>query len=142
MVANISTSTCLEKDSKRAFDLKAIFDEVNTQYFAGKASELTIDWGRSSVKSARYKRRLGSFNFKTKSIRISPILDDREIPDYFISFIIYHEILHYFFPPRRSFFGKRKIHHKDFKAKERTFEKYRQVKAWEKEIGRKKFFKG
>ena len=73
-------------------------------------------------------------------IKINPILNDREVPDYFIEYIVYHEMLHAVYPPIRIG-PKRAVHHKKFLEMEKTFPHYDIAKKWEKTLGKKKFFK-
>ena len=42
----------------------------------------------------RRKIRLGSWTEKHRLIRIHPVLDSSEVPDYVIRFVVFHEVLH------------------------------------------------
>lgn len=121
------------------YHLKEILDLLSKKYF-NDLEELEITWGKTQVGEARRCRKLGCFIPSEKRIRISRILDDKEIPDYFISFIVYHEVLHHLFPPKKGKRGRRLIHHKEFRAEEKKFKEYALVKEWEKQVGKKKFF--
>lgn len=121
------------------YNLQSIFDELNAQYFPDRLN-VKITWGRQSGE-ARYRRRLGSYDRRNQVIRIHPILDQAHFPPYFISFIVYHEMLHHAFPPYRGKRGRWEIHHSLFKAKEKLFEDYAAARKWEKE-NFKLFFKG
>jgi predicted metal-dependent hydrolase len=114
------------------YDLQAIFQEVNQEYFEGRLS-LPIRWSGNAAKAARYRRRLGSYHLGTGEIRVHRLLDSPQFPPYFISYIVYHEMLHHLHPPEQGRRGRRRIHHATFKEKERQFKHYDQVKAWEKE---------
>ncbi len=65
-----------------------------------------IFWSKHSS-----RKKLGSADMLNRVIIISKILDSEDIPDYLIKFIIFHEILHFMFPPVRK--GKRRIQHGD-----------------------------
>ncbi len=73
-----------------------------------------IFWSKRSS-----KRKLGYADMLNRVIIISKILDSVNVPDYVIKFIIFHEILHFMFPPVRN--GKRSIQHgyefRDFEKK-------------------------
>lgn len=112
--------------------LTTLFNSVNTTYFEGKAT-LPIRWGRRSLRFPSRSIRLGSYNLKTSEIRIHPLLDHPEIPNYVVEYIIYHEILHHFFPPVKNG-RKRKIHHAYFKQQEKAFPKYTEAKLFIKEF--------
>lgn len=112
--------------------LTALYDSVNATYFEGRAT-LPIRWGRRSFRFPSRSIRLGSYNLKTSEIRIHPLLDHPDIPTYVVEYIIYHEILHHFFPPLKNG-RKRKIHHASFKQHEKAFPKYAQAKLFLKEF--------
>lgn len=127
-----------KNDSSRIYDLEAIFSKLNQMYFSGKL-QTKIIWSRQAKTKARCYRRLGSFSPMQNLIRINPILDDSDVPDYFIEYIVYHEMLHAVYPPIAI--GKRRwVHHKKFIEMEQTFPMYPQAKAWEKGEGKRKFF--
>lgn len=120
------------------YDLDGIFAKLNKQFFSGKL-QTKIIWARQAKNKARCYRRLGSYSPMQNLIRINPILDDREVPDYFIEYIVYHEMLHAVYPPI-SVGGRRWVHHKKFIEMEKTYPLYNQAKAWETSEGRRKFF--
>jgi predicted metal-dependent hydrolase len=125
----------------KIFHLKEIYDRVNERYFE-KTVDVYITWTHHKISGARRMRRLGCYVPDKKLIRISTLLDDTEIPCYFIEFIVYHEMLHALYPPRKDLLEKRRIHHAKFREMERKFPEYKQAKIWEKNEGRKKFFLG
>lgn len=129
--------TCEIKGSPRGkinpkgghYDLKEIFDEMNMEYFGG-AVTAEITWGAKVRKRRVRKRTLGSYAFSTGTIRINPLLDNPDVPCYFISYIVYHEMLHAFLGAGTA--GKRRsIHSKEFKAREKEFRDYEKAAAWE-----------
>ncbi len=122
------------------YNLKEVFDAVNEKYFNAEV-DLAITWSPRRITGARRYRRLGCFNPQKNLIRLNPILDDHEVPPYFIAFIVYHEMLHHLFPPFVAR-GKRQIHHISFRQQERKFVEYPSAKKWVKEVGSKKFFQG
>lgn len=129
----------LLKTKGEVFDLKEIFESINQEYFENKI-DAKITWARKNQKAARCYRRLGCFMPLKNLIKINPILDSLQIPAYFIAFIVYHEMLHAACPPIQSQ-GKRLVHHKKFKLKEKSFKDFEKAKVWEKEHARTVFFK-
>ncbi|HSY39460.1 MAG TPA: hypothetical protein VLA79_08025, partial [Polyangia bacterium] len=78
----------------RHHDLQAIFDRLNGERFGG-ALDARITWG--PVASQRQRRRsikMGSFAVEDRVIRIHPALDQACVPDYFVVWIVFHEMLH------------------------------------------------
>jgi predicted metal-dependent hydrolase len=115
----------------RHHDLKAIFNQLNTDRFDGKL-EARITWG--PVASRRRRRRsikMGSFAVEDRIIRIHPALDQAHVPEYFVAWIVYHEMLHGKHEVRRED-GRRRFHTKEFLEEERTFPDYERAHAWEK----------
>ncbi len=101
------------------------------RYFENQV-DLPISWFGSKQRKPRRKITLGSYHLKKQCIRIHRLLDQPHIPDHFISFVVYHEMLHHLLPPIEG--RRRKIHHKEFKEREQLFEDYPLAKAYLKEF--------
>ncbi|MBS0605245.1 MAG: hypothetical protein JSS60_09465 [Verrucomicrobia bacterium] len=114
------------------YDLKAIYNSINASYFEGKL-ELEITWFGSAKRRARRHRKLGLYCFHDKLIKIHRLLDQTHFPPYFISYVVYHEMLHSVCPPVKVKKGRYSIHHSDFKQKEMEFAEYAVAKRWEEE---------
>ncbi|MBI2810918.1 MAG: hypothetical protein HYX67_08835 [Candidatus Melainabacteria bacterium] len=111
-------------------DLIQIYTTLNQSYFKGKL-DLEITWFGSAQRKARRHRKLGLYCFQTKLIKIHRLLDQSHFPDYFISYVVYHEMLHSVCPPVKAKKGRYKIHHSDFKRREQEFADYQVAKRWE-----------
>lgn len=114
------------------YNLQEIYDRVNTHYFDGQI-DVPITWFGSQKRRARRRRVLGLYDFNNKLIKIHRLLDQPNFPSYFISYVVYHEMLHHVFPPSKPRRGRRKVHHADFKLHEKKFIEYSLAKKWEKE---------
>lgn len=114
----------------RYHNLLAILDSLNSQYFQGRIS-CFITWSAKRPGRAARKRTLGSYNRHTNIIRISPLLDRRTAPAYFVEFVVYHEMLHADMEPNKTN-GRRSVHCKEFRRRERMFRHYEKAIAWEK----------
>jgi hypothetical protein len=121
-------SIVLRKEGNH-FNLQEIYDQVNAQYFEGKV-DLHITW--FNPKKTRYQRRimLGCYHKDKKLVKINRVLDQPDIPPYYISFIVYHEMLHHVAPPIIQRFRRRQIHHQEFKDLEKKFQDYALVKEF------------
>jgi predicted metal-dependent hydrolase len=115
----------------RHFDLQAIYDRLNAEYFGGKI-EARITWG-PSFKSRRRRRsiKMGSFSVEDRVIRIHPSLDQPGVPPYFVAWIVFHEMLHGKHEVTRVG-GRRCFHTREFLAEEKTFAHYERAYSWEK----------
>jgi hypothetical protein len=114
------------------YDLKSIYNSINENYFNGKL-ELQITWFGSASRKARRHRKLGLYCFNEKLIKIHRLMDRSEFPPYFISYVVYHEMLHSVCPPVKAKRGRFRIHHHDFRKKEMEFAEYGVAKRWEEE---------
>jgi len=111
-------------------DLREIFQSVNEEYFAGRVTA-RITWGLKGPRRAARSRTLGSYCCSTHLIRINPILDSRHVPKYFLSYIVYHEMLHADMKDCTKE-GRRSVHGKEFKRREKKFKDYQKALEWEK----------
>jgi hypothetical protein len=134
---NTLTKSLWKKDSAQVYNLQDIFNRLNRDFFAQKLTT-QIMWARQSAK-ARCYRRLGCYSPLQNLIKIHPLLDDQDIPEYFIEYVVYHEMLHAVYPPIKAY-RRRAIHHRKFLEMEKIFPQYDKAKAWEKTEGKKKFF--
>jgi len=112
------------------YDLRAIFNDLNRRYFEGSCAA-RITWG-NGTRSARGQRQItfGTYDKTTNIIRIHPALDHRRVPDYFIRYITFHEMLHATTPAPLSPNGRRLFHSRLFRQRERMFEDFERAQAW------------
>lgn len=118
-------------------DLLAVFRRVNEAYFGGGVDAL-VTWGRRGPKrtTARRSIKLGSYSAVERLIRVHPVLDKAWVPRYFVSYILYHEMLHHVIPSSLGK-GRRMLHPPVFRERERMFRDYDRAIAWERaHIGR------
>ncbi len=103
-------------------DLDLSFERVNSQYFSSSMRKPLLTW---SVRRAR--RTLGRYDPRRDCVFISRLLDSSKIPDEFLDFIMYHELLHKKHGVSLKK-GRRKIHTFNFKNDERKFRNYEAMK--------------
>jgi predicted metal-dependent hydrolase len=115
----------------RHHDLQAIYDRLNADMFQDQL-EARITWGPGGGKSRRRRSiKMGSFAVEDRIIRIHPALDQDNVPDFFVAWIVFHEMLHGKHEVRRTN-GRRRFHTQEFLDEERTFPDYERACAWEK----------
>ncbi len=117
-------------------DLGAILDRVSQEYGIS-ADGIKIGWGQSVRRRKRRYIKFGSYDDEHRLIRMSPDLDRPGVPDFFVEFIVYHELLHALLPVEHGPSGRRKVHTKQFKKLEKKFARYREALEWEKVFLRK-----
>lgn len=91
--------------------------------------ELFVEWGDWPKVAPRRVLRLGSC--LPPRIRIHPVLDAKDVPGWFIGFIVFHEVLHVEHPPRQGPTGRRQIHHRVFRNAERAHPDHDRAVAFE-----------
>jgi predicted SprT family Zn-dependent metalloprotease len=114
----------------RFYDLKEIFDSLNNNYFGGGITA-SISWGKRNSRKEVRKRTLGSYCGHSNTIRINPVLDRKNVPHYFIEYVIYHEMLHSAVTWEKKN-SRKSVHTSEFRKRERLFKKYDKAIAWEK----------
>jgi len=116
----------------KAHDLREIFDRVNETYFGGTLNDVLITWGRrtGSRRTPRHTIKLGSYSAQERLVRIHPVLDRAWVPRYFVSYVVYHELVHHVVPPVRVA-GQTLLHPPEFLRREREFRYYDRAIAWE-----------
>lgn len=113
------------------FDLSRLIERVR-DYFpvADSVDHLLITWGRDSRGEKTIQ--LGSFDFDQNLIRIHPALDQEWIPQFFVEYVIYHEMIHAIVPPEQgNANGPRDVHSDKFEQLERQFPRYEEAMEWE-----------
>lgn len=121
----------------RFFDLRAIFRKINVRYFNSRLHKYTITWGRRRREKPISYIVFGSIQEEDRVIRIHPLLDRPFVPQWYLEFVVYHEMLHAFVPDKYDDEGRRIVHHEGFLKRERRFRFYRRAMEWEREnLGR------
>ncbi len=115
----------------KVHDLRKILEDLNERYFAGSLSEVLITWGRRTKPRGKKRStiKLGSYSAVERLIRIHPCLDAEWVPRYFVSYIVYHELLHHVLPFASG--GPGSLHPPEFRRRERQFRHYERAMDWE-----------
>lgn len=120
------------------YNLKELFNDVNHQYFGGKL-DLFITWFGTPQKRNRTKVTFGLYHDATKLIKINRMMDNPSFPEYVVSFVIYHEMLHHVCPSYFDESGIHRVHSPEFKRLEEKFEHFTLANEWIKK-NQSKFF--
>lgn len=111
------------------YDLNVIYRELNDSYF-GDVLDVGFTWHSSRRKACRRHMILGQYCEGMNLIKVNDILDDTFFPKYFVSFIMYHEMLHALIPGYLDERGRFRLHGLEFKRRERLFAFYRDATVW------------
>lgn len=112
------------------YDLEKIFARLNRKFFDGELSKPTITWSQRRTRSI-----LGHHDRVYDSITISKTLDSKDVPEWFVEYILYHEMLH-IKHPARLIKGRRYYHTSAFRLDERRFPQYEEAQNWLERVAR------
>jgi predicted SprT family Zn-dependent metalloprotease len=119
------------KEKGDFFDLRAVFEKLNSRYFKNRLKGYVIVWGRRRRQRPLGEIVFGSIQEEQRVIRIHPLLDREFVPSWFLEYVVYHEMCHAVVPDQFDSKGRRKVHHEKFYERERRFRWFRRAKAWE-----------
>ena len=115
----------------KVYDLTELFERLNQRYFAGEIQTPVLTWSKR-----RAKRILGHHDAVHKTITISKALDSRDVPEWFVEYILYHEMLH-IKHPAKLINGRRYYHTPAFRSEEQSFPRYAASQEWLDRVVRK-----
>jgi hypothetical protein len=107
-----------ESAQGRFYDLDALFEIVNQQYFQGTLTKPRLVW--SGIFSSR---KFGHYERVRDRIVLSQTLDSDRVPQYTVEFVLYHELLHKYHGTQWVN-GKCLVHTPEFRRSERQFAQY------------------
>lgn len=116
----------------RYYDLERMFARLNRRYFESSLATPTISWSQRRTRTI-----LGHHDGVHDTIIISKTLDSPDVPEWFVEFILYHEMLH-IKHPARLVNGRRYYHTKAFRAEEQRFPFYEESQLWLDRIARQR----
>lgn len=99
--------------------------------FASADTRPLLTWGRRGRSRSRHSLRLGSYDAETRVVRLHRVLDQPAVPEWFVRYVLFHEILHAAHPPRPGP-GNQWIHHgAEFRRREARYADYARALRWE-----------
>ena len=118
--------------SGRVYDLEKLFSRLNRRHFDGEIDKPVLTWSRRPARSI-----LGHHDAVHDTITISKTLDSAEVPEWFVEYILFHEMLH-IKHPARIINGRRYYHTTAFRAEEQRYPGYEQAQEWLDRVVRKR----
>lgn len=115
-----------------SYDLDKIFSKLNRRYFDSSLEKPTLTWSQRKTRSI-----LGHHDRVYETIVISKSLDSSKVPDWFVEYILYHEMLH-IKHAARMINGRRYYHTAQFRLDERRFVKYDDAQRWLEQVARQR----
>jgi hypothetical protein len=111
------------------YNLKKLYNDVNREYF-DNAVDLYITWYGKPHLTTKSRITYGLYFEPQRLIKIARFLDHLTVPDYVISFVIYHEMLHHVCPTYVDDKGVHRSHDKAFKDREKQFRYFDLAMDW------------
>jgi predicted metal-dependent hydrolase len=111
------------------YNLKHIYDELNAEYFGNKL-QLKITWFGQFNRRNRTRVTFGLYHDPLKLIKINRMLDSPNFPEYIISYVVYHEMVHNVCPAYVDERGINRVHTKEFKEMEANFKHFALAEKW------------
>jgi len=108
----------------KVYDLEKMFARLNRRYFADEIEKPTLTWSRRRARSI-----LGHHDAAHNTITISKTLDSSNVPEWFVEYILFHEMLH-IIHPSQLINGRRHYHTRAFRADEQRFRRYQDAQEW------------
>jgi hypothetical protein len=106
------------------FDLHALFDRLNREYFAGKLARPRIGWSKRS-----WRRQFGCYDPGPNQIVLNRRMDQSGIPQIVVEYVLFHEMLHVKHPTRRS--GCTLVSHsREFREEEQRFGEFAMARKY------------
>jgi hypothetical protein len=115
-----------------AYDLDKMFAKLNRRYFDSALEKPTLTWSQRKTRSI-----LGHHDRVYETITISKSLDSTQVPEWFVEFILYHEMLH-IKHAARMINGRRYYHTAAFRLDERRHAKYEEAQRWLEQVARRR----
>jgi predicted metal-dependent hydrolase len=106
------------------YNLERLFDRLNRLHFDDALAKPTLSWS-----PRRTRRILGHHDPVHDAIVISKSLDSADVPEWFVEYILFHEMLH-IKHPARLIRGRRFYHTKAFRAEEERYPRFQQAQEW------------
>lgn len=99
-------------------DLAPMFARLNRRYFTDALPLPRLGWSKRA-----WQRQLGCFDPALEQIVINRQLDRRDVPEYVVAYVLYHEMLHLKHPMRFAH-CRRESHSSQFRKEEKKFADY------------------
>lgn len=111
-------------DKGNVYDLSTVFDKLNRLYFHSSIPKPVLTW--SARKTYRI---LGHHDATHDTIVVSKSLDARDVPQYVVEYIVFHEMLHIHHPTVHHN-GRRYNHTPAFRRDEEKFAYFDEAEKW------------
>lgn len=116
----------------KIYDLDKMFSKLDRRYFNSSLEKPTLTWSQRKTRSI-----LGHHDRVHDTITVSKSLDSNQVPEWFVEYILYHEMLH-IKHAARMINGRRYYHTAAFRLDERRFARYEEAQRWLEQVARRR----
>jgi len=120
----LSGGTYEPRPKGRVYDLEEMFTSLNARFFAGRLDRPRLTWNRTIT-----HRDFGHYEPSADTVMISITLDSEEVPRFVVEYVLHHELLHKAIGVRRVN-GRRQVHTRQFRERERRFPRAAEAEAF------------
>lgn len=113
-----------ENPQGKFYNLDNLFGKLNHEYFAGTLVKPRLAWSKINT-----YRKFGHYEPARDRVVMSLTLDDANIPEFVIEFVLFHELLHKYHGTK-WINGRRMVHTPEFRADESQFKFYAEAQRW------------
>ncbi len=110
------------------WNLEEVFRRVNEAYFEGK-QRCRVGWSRGFNRTQMGCWRAPEGDSEIGTIRVNRLLDSPDVPQFYMDYLMYHEMLHDRLGVRRTG-ARRSIHPPEFARLEKRHPDYGRAKKW------------
>jgi hypothetical protein len=116
----------------RHYDLQPRMERILAEHFPG-VEDVRIEWmdRRPDPDAKPRTLTLGHWDARARMVRVHPVLDHPDVPDYFLDFILFHELAHARVGARVDRAGRRMHHTREFYQEEARYPRLREAEQWE-----------
>lgn len=93
----------------------------------------TLSWSKTVS-----RHRFGHWDAEHNAVVISQVLDDPDVPEFVLDYVLYHELLHIVHPVKMGSGTKRIVHSAAFKRDERRFPRWKEGDEWIRKLARRR----
>lgn len=118
------------------YNLEEIYQSINREYFNNEV-DLWITWYGKLNPTNKSRVTFGLYQEQMRLIKIHRMMDRSRrfirrpyFPDFFVSYVVFHEMLHHVCPSYVDENGRLSIHTKEFKMREREFKDFDLAQKW------------
>ena len=110
------------------YDLPAILRRLQEDFFEHKGPNLITWFGQ---KKTRSRIIFGEYQPLLQLVKINKKLDHPSVPDYFVDYVVFHEMLHHVIPSSTMPSGRRSIHGPEFRKREKSYIHFKKAVEWQ-----------